>query len=186
MTLMKLQWNNFLKRINCAKSIVCVGWKAKHRQWNSFKSKTSNYMMQHICLPFMAFVLFWRASQFVVYIGYCRHLLWFTATKKYYSVKVRHQKKKIDMSHLTICFSICQNQHLGSETGKFSKVKVPNCDETAKACVLKRHTNATIELDFTLGKWQSRWIQSDYEIDFNWPVHEVIIFLMNFNRCLIV
>ncbi|XP_031635975.1 NPC intracellular cholesterol transporter 2 homolog a-like [Contarinia nasturtii] len=38
----------------------------------------------------------------------------------------------------------------GSELGKFSKVVVSNCDEASSVCVLKRHTNATIDLDFNL------------------------------------
>lgn len=42
--------------------------------------------------------------------------------------------------------------NLGSKTGQFSKVKVSNCDESSNVCVLKRNTNATIELDFKLSK----------------------------------
>lgn len=44
---------------------------------------------------------------------------------------------------------------LGSETGKFSAVKLPSCDESANACVLKRNTNATIEVDFNLSEYLS-------------------------------
>lgn len=40
----------------------------------------------------------------------------------------------------------------GSKLGKFSKVSVSGCDEKANACVLKRHSNATIGLDFSLSK----------------------------------
>ncbi|XP_055295399.1 NPC intracellular cholesterol transporter 2 homolog a-like [Sitodiplosis mosellana] len=64
------------------------------------------------------------------------------------------------MSKIFISIAVCalflvssialEFKDCGSEGGKFTKVKVSNCDETANACVLKRHTNASIELDFAL------------------------------------
>lgn len=42
---------------------------------------------------------------------------------------------------------------LGSAEGKFTKVKVSDCNESTNSCVLKRHSNATIGLDFSLSKF---------------------------------
>lgn len=47
---------------------------------------------------------------------------------------------------------------LGSAEGKFTKVKVSDCNEATNSCVLKRHSNATIGLDFSLSKFDFHFI----------------------------
>ncbi|XP_055295385.1 NPC intracellular cholesterol transporter 2 homolog a-like [Sitodiplosis mosellana] len=38
----------------------------------------------------------------------------------------------------------------GSKSGKLASIRVSDCDVSSKVCLLKRFTNATIELDFEL------------------------------------
>ncbi|CRL05670.1 CLUMA_CG018703, isoform A [Clunio marinus] len=55
---------------------------------------------------------------------------------------------------LIICLSVVVESVVftdcGSIKGKFTKVSVSNCDETKPKCVLKRGTNATVNIDFQL------------------------------------
>ncbi|XP_031636014.1 NPC intracellular cholesterol transporter 2 homolog a-like [Contarinia nasturtii] len=39
---------------------------------------------------------------------------------------------------------------VGSEIGKITKIKVSDCEESSEICLLKRFTNATLELEFEL------------------------------------
>lgn len=43
-------------------------------------------------------------------------------------------------------------EFLGSEIGKFTKIMVSNCDETKPRCILKRGTNTSVAIEFTLSK----------------------------------
>lgn len=55
------------------------------------------------------------------------------------------------ISAVLICgFSALEFKDCGSKIGKFTKIKVSGCDESKSVCVLKRHTNATIDLNFNL------------------------------------
>lgn len=42
---------------------------------------------------------------------------------------------------------------LGSKAGRFTNIGVSGCDTSKPSCVLKRGTNATISIDFELGKF---------------------------------
>lgn len=41
---------------------------------------------------------------------------------------------------------------IGSVNGKVTEVRVTGCTEADKQCILKRNTNATIEIDFEASK----------------------------------
>lgn len=49
-------------------------------------------------------------------------------------------------------FSISFLPNIGSKVGKFTKIDVSGCDLTKPTCILKRGSNATISIDFNLGK----------------------------------
>lgn len=40
----------------------------------------------------------------------------------------------------------------GSEVGSFTKISVSNCNENQARCILKRGTNATVAIEFTISK----------------------------------
>ena len=47
------------------------------------------------------------------------------------------------------------SSYTGSQVGKFTSVNLKGCDMSKSVCDLVRNTNASIEIDFTIGEYTS-------------------------------
>lgn len=53
------------------------------------------------------------------------------------------------------------NRFAGSKLGKFTKITVTNCEDIKPKCILKRGTNATVQIEFELSK-SERLVSLDF------------------------
>lgn len=49
------------------------------------------------------------------------------------------------------CRSIIKKKFIGSEAGTLASLEIPGCNEDER-CILKRGTNATVEIDFAISE----------------------------------